>query len=73
MGFSTIELPRHGLIFTPSFEAQIKAGTASVSFDQKTNRLTMHFGRARLPLSGGSMSGFSLNGSTPAARPRLRR
>ena len=38
-----VELPRGALVFTPDFEARVRAGLATVDFDQKTNRLTMRF------------------------------
>ena len=39
-----IEVPKASMIFTPTFKARLKAGTASVTFDGKTNMLSMRFG-----------------------------
>ena len=41
-----IELPKQALVFSPVFQARLKAGTASIHFDQKTNRMQMRFEHA---------------------------
>lgn len=53
-----IEVKRASLLFTPSFEARVRAGTAAVHFDQKTNQLSMTFGR---PQSAADIPGLVAN------------
>ena len=59
-----IELPRQALVFSPLFQARLKAGTASISLDQKTNRMQMRFGRA----PAGELMGATLGAALEAMR-----
>jgi hypothetical protein len=56
---SEVEIPRNSFIFTRHFMDKIQSGDASVSFDGKTNRMTMSFHRKKLPASLNSSAFFS--------------
>ena len=64
-----IELPKGATLFSPSFEAKLKAGTAWLHFDQKTNRLTMGFGTPRSASIFESASGLFWRGNRSATAP----
>ena len=40
---AAIELPRNSIILQPQFEAKVRSGMASVSFNPKTNMISMRF------------------------------
>ena len=65
-----IELPRGSLIFTPQFEARVRAGTASVLFDQRTNKLSMVFHRPHDGPPHQSLAAVTLTGGA-GANPML--
>ena len=49
---AAVELPASSLIFQPGMIKKVKEGRVSITFDQKTNKLSMQFNRG--PALGGA-------------------